>query len=61
MARANLKRAALDLQKGKAPRGLDADSHRVRSASFVLPADQPFQVAKADDLRARVGVPHTGV
>ncbi len=61
MARALLKKAALGLQKGIKPRGLDSSAHRVRPASFVLPADQPFSKAKSNDLLARVGVPHTGI
>ncbi len=62
MARAILKRAAVALRdKGVAPRGLAAETHRVRSASFVLPQGVPFATARADDLRVREGVAHTGV
>jgi phthalate 4,5-dioxygenase oxygenase subunit len=62
MARAVLKRAAVALRnKGTAPRGLAAATHRVRSASFVLEAGVPFATARADDLKVRDGVAHTGV
>jgi nitrite reductase/ring-hydroxylating ferredoxin subunit len=61
MARMLVKKAALALQKGVEPRGAEPEHHRVRSASFVLPVDQPFAKTKAEDLIARPGVPHTGI
>jgi phenylpropionate dioxygenase-like ring-hydroxylating dioxygenase large terminal subunit len=61
MARHLLRRAALALQKGAAPPGLAAECHRVRSATFVLPAGVPFDDAKRDDLKVREGVPHTSI
>ena len=61
MARALLKRAARALQKGVEPAGTAPEHHLVRSASFVLPVDQPFTKSKAQDLVARPGVPHTGI
>ncbi len=62
MARAILKRAAVALRdKSVTPRGLEPESHRVRSASFVLPAGVPFATERADDLRVREGVAHTGI
>ena len=62
MARLQLKRQALALRaKGTAPRGLCVEHHRVRSASFVLPHGVPFASAKADDLKVREGVAHTGI
>ncbi len=62
MARAILKRAAVALRdKSVTPRGLEPETHRVRSASFVLPAGVPFATARADDLRVREGVAHTGI
>ncbi|MGE0628531.1 MAG: Rieske 2Fe-2S domain-containing protein [Hyphomicrobiaceae bacterium] len=62
MARLMLKRSALALQnKGQAPCGLDTANHRVRSASFVLPAGVPFANAKAEDLKVREGVAHTAI
>jgi phthalate 4,5-dioxygenase oxygenase subunit len=56
-----LKKAAQGLARSVEPRGLKPETHRVRSASFILPADQPFAKARADDLVARPGVIHTGV
>ena len=61
MARTLLKRAARALQSGREPSGTASEHHRVRSASFLLPVDQSFVKAKMDDLKARPGVPHTGV
>jgi hypothetical protein len=61
MARHRLLRAAQDLQNGIAPPGLAPAAHRVRSATFVLPADVPFVEAKRADLTVREGVPHTSI
>jgi phthalate 4,5-dioxygenase oxygenase subunit len=61
MARHRLRQAALALQKGVAPPGLSTECHRVRSATFVLPADIPFESAKRDDLKVREGVAHTSI
>jgi phenylpropionate dioxygenase-like ring-hydroxylating dioxygenase large terminal subunit len=61
MARHRLRRATLALQKGVAPPGLSTECHRVRSATFVLPVDVPFENAKRDDLKVRDGVAHTSI
>jgi phthalate 4,5-dioxygenase oxygenase subunit len=61
MARHRLRRAALALEKGVAPPGLATECHRVRSATFVLPTDVPFENAKRDDLKVRAGVAHTSI
>ena len=61
MARHRLRRAALDLQKSIQPPGLMPECHRVRSATFVLPTDVPFDQAKREDLKVREGVPHTSI
>ncbi len=61
MARNRLQQAALALQKGVEPPGLAAECHRVRSATFVLPVDVPFEQSKRDDLTVREGVPHTSI
>jgi phthalate 4,5-dioxygenase oxygenase subunit len=61
MARHRLRRAALALEKGVAPPGLATECHRVRSATFVLPIDVPFENAKRDDLTVREGVAHTSI
>lgn len=61
MARQRLKKAAVALEKGVQPPGLDPECHRVRSASFVLPADTKFQEAQATALVALEGVAHTSI
>jgi phthalate 4,5-dioxygenase oxygenase subunit len=61
MARHRLRQSALALQKGVAPPGLATECHRVRSATFVLPIDVPFDKAKHEDLKVREGVPHTSI
>lgn len=61
MARHRLRKAALALQKGVPPPGLEAVTHRVRSAALVLPPDVAFSDAAKDALIAREGVPLTSV
>lgn len=61
MARYRLRKAALDLRNGVEPPGLEAKCHAVRSAAFVLDADQNFQKEKAEALIAHAGVPHTSI
>jgi phenylpropionate dioxygenase-like ring-hydroxylating dioxygenase large terminal subunit len=61
MARHRLRQGALNLQKGIEPPGLQPEDHRVRSATFVLPIDVPFQQAKREDLTVREGLPHTSI
>jgi phenylpropionate dioxygenase-like ring-hydroxylating dioxygenase large terminal subunit len=61
MARHRLRKAAEALQKGIAPPGLSAETHRVRSASVVLPPDTAFKDAAKDALIAREGVPFSSV
>jgi phthalate 4,5-dioxygenase len=61
MARHRLRQSALALQKGVAPPGLSTECHRVRSATFVLPIDVPFDKAKREDLKVREGIPHTSI
>jgi phenylpropionate dioxygenase-like ring-hydroxylating dioxygenase large terminal subunit len=57
MARQRLLRAvnALD-QSGTTPPGVDPEHQRVRSASLVLPAHQPFKDAAREALIAQAGV-----
>ena len=61
LARQCLMKAALDLKKGIAPPALDPVTHKVRSASVVLPRDQPFQVAAKEALIARPNTPPASV
>jgi hypothetical protein len=61
MARVRLRKAALAVQQGKQPDGIDPATHAVRSASIVLPEKVNFYEAAADALRAKEGVEHTSV
>jgi hypothetical protein len=61
MARHRLRKAALELQKGKQPPGLDPECHNVRSAAFVLPIGVPFDKAKSDVFKVKEGVAHTSI
>jgi phthalate 4,5-dioxygenase oxygenase subunit len=57
MARHRLLRAAKELaDKGVSPPGVELSHQRVRSASVILPPDQPFADAAREALRARKGV-----
>jgi len=57
MARHRLMRAARELvDKGTAPPGVDVAHHRIRSASVILPPDQPFKDAAKESLKVRTGV-----
>ena len=56
MARHRLMRAAKELaEKGVMPPGVDVAHQRVRSASVILPPDQPFKDAAKEVLKVRVG------
>jgi hypothetical protein len=61
MARQRLRRAALALTNGAVPDGIDPATHRVRSASIVLPENASFYEAAGDALRVTEGVQHTSV
>jgi phenylpropionate dioxygenase-like ring-hydroxylating dioxygenase large terminal subunit len=62
MARRRLLRAAKALaEQGTAPPGVEVSHQRVRSASVVLPPDQPFAMAVGDALAARSGAAHASV
>ena len=62
MARHKLRRAVNALiEKGDTPPGRDTNHHLVRSVAKVLPKDQPFSEACADDFKAEVGKPQTTV
>jgi phthalate 4,5-dioxygenase oxygenase subunit len=57
MARHRLMRAAKALaEKGVTPPGVDLPHQRVRSASVILPPDQPFKDAACEALRTHRGV-----
>jgi hypothetical protein len=61
MARQRLMKAALNLQQGIAPPALDPETHKVRSASLVLPKQAVFQEATKEALRARPHVPPVSI
>ena len=62
MARHRLIRAAKALvDKGVTPPGVDPEHQHVRSASVVLPPDQPFKEGAREALTVRAGVPHASV
>jgi phthalate 4,5-dioxygenase len=61
MARHRLRKAAVEVQKGTQPPGLDPECHRVRSASFVLPIGMPFDKANSEAFKAKEGVAHTSI
>jgi phthalate 4,5-dioxygenase oxygenase subunit len=62
MARHRLMRAAKALvEKGVAPPGVDPAHQRVRSASVILPPDQPFKDAAREHLQARPDTVHASV
>jgi len=62
MARRRLMRAAKALlDQGTPPPGVEAAHQRVRSASVVLPPDQPFATAVGEALAAKPGVEHTSI
>ena len=62
MARRRLLRAAKALaEQGTAPPGVDPTHQHVRSASVVLPPDQPFATAVGDALAAKSGAAHASV
>ena len=62
MARHRLLRAIRNLmEKDVLPPGVDISHQRVRSASLVLPPDQPFKDAGKEALMVRPGVAHSSV
>jgi phthalate 4,5-dioxygenase oxygenase subunit len=61
MARVRLQKAALAVQQGRVPDGIDPATHAVRSASLVLPDNAGFLDATRDKLRVVAGVAHTSI
>ena len=61
MARAKLRKAAIEVQQGGKVPGLDAEGQRVRSASFILPVDGPFRETALEAQQVRVGEPFVAV
>jgi hypothetical protein len=48
-------------EEGKLPPGVDPETHKVRSASVLLPRDQAYQEAAQEHLRAVPGRAHASV
>ena len=62
MARRKLKKAVVALRdEGEAPPGVDPSHQRVRSASVVLPSDDPWIETTRDVLSVTAGVGHSTV
>ena len=61
MARGRLILAVKALEKGVVPPGVNPAHQRVRSASIILPPDQPFKVGADEALIARPAVAPTSV
>lgn len=61
MARAKLRKAALDVQSGNQAPGLEPEGQSVRSASFILPADQSFRETALEAQQVRFGEPFVAV
>jgi phenylpropionate dioxygenase-like ring-hydroxylating dioxygenase large terminal subunit len=62
MARRHLFKAIKNHQEnGEIPPGVDPESHKVRSASVLLPRDQHYKDAAKDDVRSKPDTPHASV
>ncbi|MFT5499463.1 MAG: phthalate 4,5-dioxygenase oxygenase subunit [Kiritimatiellia bacterium] len=61
MARGRLRKAALELEKGKRPAGLDTESQAIRSASFLLPRDMAFDQAPGEPMKVKKDTAHTSI
>lgn len=61
LARRLLRKAALDLEKEIQPPGLETDSQAVRSASFLLPRDIPFDEAPGEPMKIKKDVAHISI
>ena len=61
MARGRLRKAALELEKGKRPAGLDTESQAIRSASFLLSRDMAFDQAPGEPMKVKKDTAHTSI
>ncbi len=62
LARRMMFKAIKALQEnGETPPGVDPETHKVRSASVLLPRDQEYKDAAKEQLRAKPGTPHASV
>ena len=61
MARLRLMKSALGLATGVQPPALAARCHAVRSASYLLPQNEPFHTSKPEALVVQQGKPHISI
>ena len=61
LARRKIFAAIEAVERGETPMGVDPETHKVRSASVLLPREEPYAEAARDDLRAKPGVAHASV
>ena len=61
LARRQLLRAAEELGRGTPPPGLDPEAQAVRSASFELDREIPFDEAPGEPTKVKEGVAHTSI
>lgn len=62
MARRKLLNAVSDFREnGDTPPGVDPETHKVRSASVLLPREKTYEDGAMDYLRAAPGTPHASV
>jgi len=62
MARRKLFKAIKNMQeKGELPPGIEPETHKVRSASVLLPRGQKYIDGAKDALRSRPNEPHASV
>lgn len=61
LARRKIFAAIEAVERGETPMGVDPESHKVRSASVLLPREEAYAEAARDDLRAKPGVAHASV
>jgi phenylpropionate dioxygenase-like ring-hydroxylating dioxygenase large terminal subunit len=61
LARHRLLRAAKAVEQGASAPGVMAEDQRIRSASFVLPAEVNFKEKTLESVKVREGAPHVAV
>jgi hypothetical protein len=61
LARRKIFAAIEAVERGEVPEGVDPDSHKIRSASVLLPRDKPYNEAAKEKLRTKPGTPHASV
>ncbi len=61
LARRKIFAAIEAVERGETPMGVDPETHKVRSASVLLPREEAYAEAAKDDLRSKPGVAHASV